>query len=91
MDPQLTSSITQLGLGAVIAMTVVAALIKTLFRILSENRALRRDLLERQYEWEERFFLGMVDCINRNTMALEKMQDSLDALLSPSRGDQSPT
>lgn len=89
METELTSSIAQLGLGAVIAMTVVAALIKTLFRILAENRALRRDLLERQYEWEERFFLGMVDCINRNTLALEKMEDSLGKLLAGSAVDNS--
>lgn len=80
MDSQLERSLAELGVGAVIALSMAAALVKAFFRLLAENRAMRRDLLQQQHEWQERFFLGLVDCINRNTASMEKMERSLNVV-----------
>ena len=80
MDTPTFDALAQWGLGAAVALSLAAAMVKAFFHILAENRAMRRDLIQRHQEWEERFFLGLIDCINRNTTAVEKMQSSLEVV-----------
>ena len=72
--------LTQWGLGAVIGLAMAGAFLRAFFSLLADNRSIRRDLVERHLAQEERFFLGLLDCINQNTAILEKVEKSLQTI-----------
>jgi len=80
--------LTQWGLGVVIGLAMAGALLRAFFSLLADNRAIRRDLVERHLAQEERFFLGLLDCINQNTAILEKVEESLQTISESICGDE---
>jgi len=68
------------GIGALLGFVLVMAFLKAFFSVLNDNRRIHHEVLKHQADQEERFFLGMMDCINKNTSALEQMEASLQEL-----------
>jgi hypothetical protein len=73
-------TLAQWGLGAVIGLAMSGAFLRAFFSLLADNRAVRQELVQRHLEREERFFLGLLDCVNKNTAILEQVERSLEAI-----------
>ncbi|MCX7017113.1 MAG: hypothetical protein NTW86_31880 [Candidatus Sumerlaeota bacterium] len=78
MDGLSGQILAQWGLGALIGLAMAGAFLKAFFSLMADNRNIRQELVDRQMEREERFFLGLLDCINKNTQILEQLQGSLE-------------